>query len=280
MASTRHARSPALPASLTTPDGCVAGAEPAAHLGGPVGVLLLHGFTGSPWEIRPIADRLVEGGYSVATPLLAGHGTRLGALQQTTWRDWLASARDAIGWLESHVERVHLVGLSMGGLLAMLLSQQRNVRPTASLSLLAPAVALPRTTRLLLQAAHLLPWSFVLGKDDPGLPDGRHPPAYDGIPMRAAASFLELQELTLAGMRPTRLPALVMHGTRDLTVPFSAGREAIVTLLGSSIRFVPVDGGGHLLPRDHRGREVVDAVADHIASAEAALSDGRASTAR
>src|SRR4051812_28032023 len=68
------------------------GAESFFLPGGPTGVLLLHGFTSSPAEVRPLGDFLAAQGYTVYSPLLAGHGTAPEDLRGTTWRDWVASA--------------------------------------------------------------------------------------------------------------------------------------------------------------------------------------------
>ena len=85
---------------------------------GPVGVLLIHGFTASPTELRPVGTHLHEQGFTVSGARLAGHGTDLGDLRATRWGDWIESAQSALEQLTTLCERVYVVGLSMGGVIA------------------------------------------------------------------------------------------------------------------------------------------------------------------
>ncbi len=80
------------PACLSSNSRLIAGTEPMVVEGNRVGVLILHGFTGSPWEVRPIAERLARSGRTIALPVLAGHGTHVDDLDATSWNDWLDSA--------------------------------------------------------------------------------------------------------------------------------------------------------------------------------------------
>jgi len=102
-------------------------ADPLSVRGDSRGVVLLHGFTGTPFEVRPLADALAAQGCSVEAPLLAGHGTTSADLAMTSWRDWLATADAAVDRLKAGArsERVTIVGASMGGLLALRLARQR-----------------------------------------------------------------------------------------------------------------------------------------------------------
>lgn len=107
---------------------------------GGTAVLLLHGFTGTPWEVLPLAESLAERGYAVRVPRLPGHGTTPEAMAFVTWRDWEAHALAELDALAG-AEQVVVGGLSMGGLLAMRLALKRP-RRVAGLVLLAPAVKL------------------------------------------------------------------------------------------------------------------------------------------
>src|SRR6516165_12269673 len=76
--------------SPSPPGAPMPGTEPFEHDGGEVGVLLCHGFTGSPQSLRPWAEYLAERGLTVSLPLLPGHGTRWEDMQVTGWPDWYA----------------------------------------------------------------------------------------------------------------------------------------------------------------------------------------------
>ena len=93
--------------------------DPFALAGGPVTVILLHGFTGSPAEMRLLAYALNAQGYGVETPLLAGHGTRLDDLMKIEPHQWLEQIDALVQRLHDHGQRVVVAGLSLGSILAL-----------------------------------------------------------------------------------------------------------------------------------------------------------------
>ena len=90
------------------------GAEPYSHQGGPTGVLLCHGFTGSPGSLRPWAEYLAAEGLTVSLPRLPGHGTTWQEMNRTRWEDWYAEVDRAFGELQATSDDIFLMGLSMG----------------------------------------------------------------------------------------------------------------------------------------------------------------------
>src|SRR3954452_23036284 len=86
---------------------------------GRVGVLLSHGFTGSPASMRPWAEHLAAQGYAVSLPRLPGHGTTWQEMNRTTWADWYAEVERAFLALANQVDTVVVGGLSMGGALVL-----------------------------------------------------------------------------------------------------------------------------------------------------------------
>ncbi len=259
-----------LPQCLIAPASCPRGAEPLAHLGDREGMLVLHGFTGSPWEVRPIAEALAARGHTVAMPLLAGHGTSIYALDETTWRDWLASATAALHWLDAHCDRVHFVGLSMGSLLSLLLAQQRPPPRTGALVLCAPALTLRPLDRAFIEICARVGWPKWIGKDDPQLPGGARPPCYQALPLRAARQLLDLMGVVRATVRRREGDVLVLHGSADLTVPMAPAMAIARQILGPGAQLRSLPGAGHLLPRDACASEVIARtlafVGQHIAA--------------
>lgn len=104
--------------STDLPANLIPGAEPWSHDGGPVGALVLHGFTGNPGSMRALAERLAAAGFTVDLPLLPGHGTVVDDMIPTSWADWSAHAEARYEALAARCESVVVVGLSMGGALA------------------------------------------------------------------------------------------------------------------------------------------------------------------
>jgi carboxylesterase len=85
---------------------------------GPVGALLCHGVTATTAEVRPLARRLHEAGYTVAGPLLPGHGTRPEDLNRVSWQDWVGAAEEVYQKLSARCQRIFLGGESMGAVTA------------------------------------------------------------------------------------------------------------------------------------------------------------------
>lgn len=109
------------PSPSTSPGALLPGAEPFSATGpdGAPGVLVLHGFTGSPSSMRGIATAFAAAGYHVELPLLVGHGTTVDDMVPTRWADWVASVEAAWGRLAARAERIAVAGLSLGGSLAL-----------------------------------------------------------------------------------------------------------------------------------------------------------------
>jgi len=113
------------------------GAMPQFFQGSSKAVLLLHGFTGYPGDMKYLGQRLNDAGYTVSIPRLPGHGTNSSDFLQTRWHDWLRKAIDAYLELKNQYEHLYVAGLSMGGLLTLLLASQFKIEKIA---LAAPAI--------------------------------------------------------------------------------------------------------------------------------------------
>jgi carboxylesterase len=106
---------------MAAPD-VLAGAEPFYAEGGTTGVLVSHGYTGSPQSMRPLAEGLAAAGFTVALPRLRGHGTTPADMATSTARDWIADLEAASAWLQQRCDTLFMTGLSMGGTLTLLLA--------------------------------------------------------------------------------------------------------------------------------------------------------------
>ncbi|MFG6149142.1 alpha/beta hydrolase [Halobacillus sp. B23F22_1] len=95
------------------------GAQPIYFEGNEVGILVSHGFTGTTQSVRPLVEAYGKEGYSVACPRLKGHGTAPEEMKTTTAQDWMDSVEEAYAWLKERCSKIFVVGLSMGGTLAL-----------------------------------------------------------------------------------------------------------------------------------------------------------------
>lgn len=119
----------------------VVDAAPFSASNGACGVLLLHGYTGSPAALRPLAEAFADAGFAVELPLLPGHGTAAADLLPLGFSDWAAAARAAYLALAARCDRMVVVGLSMGGTLACWLAERHD--DLAGLVLVNPLVQPP-----------------------------------------------------------------------------------------------------------------------------------------
>ncbi|MFE6776152.1 alpha/beta hydrolase [Streptomyces sp. NPDC057702] len=192
------------------------GAEPFHHTGNDVGVLVCHGFTGSPQSVRPWADSLAARGYTVSLPLLPGHGTRWQDLAVTGWQDWYAEVDRELGRLTERCERVFVCGLSMGGTLALRLAA-RHGAAISGLVLVNPANRMRDTGSALLPVArHLV--SSVKGIVSDIAKPGRYELGYDRVPLQAAHSLRRFFRIVDAELAQVTQPLLVLHSPQDHVV--------------------------------------------------------------
>jgi carboxylesterase len=228
-------------ASATSRHPLQAGAEPFASDRGPVGVLVCHGFTGSPRTVRPWAEHLAEAGFTVRAPLLPGHGTAWQDLARTGWPDWYAAAERAFAELDANCEQIFLAGISMGGCLALRLAETKGRAPDSKIGgivLVNPSLA-PDTKLFLLAPVlkHVLPSLAGIAGDikQPGASEG----GYDRVPVKAASTLPGLWRTTAGELRDVRQPVLVFRSTIDHVVGPASMRVLTQALPDAEVRALP-----------------------------------------
>jgi len=232
------------------------GAEPYAHRGGPLGVLVLHGFTGSPQSVRPQAEAFAAAGYSVELPLWPGHGTALEDMIPTRWADWSGAAEAAYGAFAAECEAVALFGLSMGGTLACWLAERHpEIR---GLCLVNPMVDPPAESfRDVLRGMVAGGEQVMPGiGSDIALP-GIEELAYGGTPLGAVLSLFEGVDVVAAGLAEVRCPVLVLSSRDDHVVPSSSGDVLCAGVSGPAER-VWLEKSYHVATLDHDAPEITD----------------------
>ncbi len=196
--------------------------------GGPDAVLLLHGLTGSTFELVPVARALAAAGMRCLAPVMAGHGGPPRDLVGVPWAEWVGKARRDLARLEG-ARRTFVVGCSMGALVACALAHDQPAR-VDGLVLLAPALRFTVTGRLGAALGRVAPLGGWIapkraGSDvsDPGM--RRRNPCMDGMPLGAVAELEALQRHVDRQLPGIAAPALVVHGARDHTVAVSGARR-------------------------------------------------------
>ncbi|HET6393441.1 MAG TPA: alpha/beta fold hydrolase, partial [Blastococcus sp.] len=205
----------------TAPLDVMPGAEPFAFPGGDgpdgrTGVLLVHGFTGTPMSMRPWGEHLAAEGFAVRCPLLPGHGTRWQDCNGSTHDQWTTAVEQAFDALAAECDRVFVAGLSMGGTLATRLAE---VRPddVAGLVLVNPALLTQRLDAKLLPLIARVTGSWAPIASDikkPGITEL----AYPKLPTRAMMQLRQLWAATRADLGRVTTPVIVFHSVVDHVV--------------------------------------------------------------
>ncbi len=166
------------------------GAEPYSHDGGAAGALVLHGFTGNPQALRPVAEALAAAGFTVELPLLPGHGTHVEDMLETGWKDWSGAAAEAFAGLEKRCDELVVVGLSAGGAITCWLAEQHPaIRCIAVVNPMIdpPAQSFRDVIAGVLEAGETLAPGVGSDIAMPGVSEL----AYSGTPLRPALSLFE-----------------------------------------------------------------------------------------
>ena len=225
-------------------------------------VLLIHGFGGTPWEVRPVADALHAEGLACIAPVLPGHGVRPEVLSSTGWMDWTAAARShAEALCEAH-GRVVMLGMSLGGLLALQTAVELQHRGVIGVVTLGCALRLNTVATGVLTLAQLfgaqMPHVFIPkeGSDVRDPTARRRNPGYRVNPLRAAREILEGQRAVRRTVPELRVPLLALHGLRDSTAPLAASLELLERAGSPERSLVVLPRSGHLIAVDHDAAEV------------------------
>ncbi|RME83591.1 MAG: alpha/beta fold hydrolase [Caldilineae bacterium] len=219
--------------------------------GGPVGALLIHGFTGAATEMRMIGDYLHARGLTVYGPLLPGHGTSPEEMNRCRWQDWTKATEEAYTHLKRHCREVVVGGLSMGSLLTLYLAAEHPELP--GIVLYSPAVKVAQGWLLWLTplVKHLTPFLRKGGDTDLVDPEAEkrlwH---YDVQPLWAADELRKLIVRVRHRLPGITAPALIVHSTRDRAIAADSARYTYERLGSTRKNLVTLHGSGHCLTVD------------------------------
>lgn len=222
--------------------------------------LCLHGLTGTPYEVRPVAESLVARGIRARGPWMAGHAGGAEVLAKTPWQAWVEEARLELVALRAEHDRVFLVGVSMGGLVSLRLAQTEVIEALAVIG--TPLVLAPPIPQLLPLIQRFVSSRRKTGSDiqEPGA-RARHP-GLAAMPFSAVAELIALQSKVIPDLPLVRLPILIAHGRRDRTArPRDAAR--LFEEVGSTDKeLFYLERSGHVATVDYDGPALARAVAD------------------
>lgn len=231
--------------------------SPFFYKGDERGLLLIHGFTGSTAEMRPMGEYFRDLGMTVHGPLLAGHGTFPEEMVQTGWQDWWQSAVKGYDRLrEAGCRRIYVGGLSMGGLLSLRLAREFPVQGVISMA--APVRFRARSAHLAPVLHHFIPYVGRGIKKAPHIEEVIVP--YEKMPVKSLVELKKLMIDVRQGLRRISRPALIIQGEKDETI-FPSDAEIIYERIGSSIKEKKYyANSSHLLVVDHERLSIYEEV--------------------
>lgn len=262
--------SPASPHGRAGGPGADAGSEPQVDVApfdlpgrGRAAALCLHGLTGTPYEVRPLGVALSRAGIRALGPALPGHNATPAQLARARWGDWLDAARRDLRALRARHERVFVAGVSLGGLLGLLLASEE---PLDGLVVVGAPLRLPRRIAVLV---HLFaPFNPYAKKRDgsdiqePGA-RGRHP-SYPVMPLASVRELLRLQRRVRQRLARVRAPILIAHGAHDRTASPADARFLHAHVQSRERELLLLDASGHVVTVDFDGARLAQASAEFL----------------
>lgn len=235
-------------------------AEPFFFKGDEIGFLLIHGFTGTPKEMRLLGEDLHAHGHTVLGVRLAGHATRIEDMRRTTWQDWFVSVEDGYNMLRSCCDHVFSIGLSMGGALSML---------AAAVLPLDAAVAISAPFQLddwrlpFLRPLSVIKPYMAKGKSDMKDEEQNAQHAhYHAYPTRSIVQLDELLKTVRANAGSIDIPVLLIHSKADQGVPFKNLNRYDKHLMTKMKKKLILKKSGHVVTEDIEREVAFSAIRD------------------
>ena len=217
--------------------------------------LLLHGFSGTPFEVRPLGEALARRGYHAVGPRLAGHGSTVEVLGQSSAAAWYEGARAELLALAASGRPVHVVGLSMGAMLALRLASEHPGQ-VATLTLLAPAVRFTWPLRAVFEVFRIRSvaerWPSI-AKNAVGLADPEMAaiaPRMLAVPTAAASEVVATQRAGWKAASSVGVPSFVVYGALDRTVSDDGVLALVRRLRPPPVEVLKLVHSAHVLPLD------------------------------
>jgi carboxylesterase len=227
--------------------------------------LLIHGFTGTPYEIEPLARLLQEQGHEVVTPTLAGHGGDRQQMLRVTWRDWILSVEVVLQDLLAREETVHLVGFSMGGLIAAHLAARHGER-IRSLTMLSAPIYTINPKQLFKTIADAIQKSMRTGERQEDVT--RYLMKVRATPLRSLVHFRRLVRTVKGQLGDVDVPLLIIQGEQDDLVETSSAAYIYESVKTTEKQLHLFPKSRHLICHDCEADEVIRLVASFIRERE------------
>jgi carboxylesterase len=227
-----------------------------------VGVLLVHGYTGSPASMKPWAQSLADHGYAVEVPLLPGHGTRWQDLNKVAWTDWYAEAEAAFDRLRSSCDAVVVAGMSMGGAVALRLAEKRE-NEVVGIVLVNPFVASMRTELHLLPVIkHVIP--SLRGVVNDIKKPGQDEHGYHRLPLKGLAEVTSMWKDVVPDLDLVTQPLLYFRSNDDHVIDVSSAPTILHGVTSTDVEERTLENSYHVATLDNDAERIFAESAEFI----------------
>ena len=238
-------------------------AAPEKTGGRAIGVLLVHGFTGSPAAMKPWGQSLADQGYAVEVPLLPGHGTRWQDLNAVSWTDWYDEAEAAFERLRESCEAVVVAGLSMGGSVVLRLAEERGDE-VAGIVLVNAFVSSTRKELVALPVLkHAVP--SLRGVVNDIKRPGQDEHGYQRLPLKGLAAVTEMWKVVVPDLKRVTQPLLYFRSAADHVIDPSSSPTVLRGVASADVEERILDNSYHVATLDHDAERIFTESAEFVA---------------
>lgn len=229
----------------------IPGAESFFMKGNEIGILISHGFAGTPQSVRAIGEGFAQLGFTVLAPRLKGHGTHYNDLEDCTKEDWFRSLEEGYDELQAYCSTIFVLGQSMGGTLALQLA--KKYEEIAGLILINSALTIPSFDIYRNQTAP----RFIAEEKPDIKAENVYEITYDDTPLKAIHQLQQLMEETVTVLTDIKQPIIAMKSMVDHVVP-PTNTEYIVNKVRSNTKqLITLENSYHVASMDNDQENII-----------------------
>ena len=238
-------------------------AQPDRTGGRAVGVLLVHGFTGSPASMKPWAQALAEQGYAVEVPLLPGHGTRWQDLNRVSWTQWYDEAAAAFDRLRESCDAVVVGGLSMGGSVVLRIAEERGDQVAGIVLVNAFVSSTRKELKALPVLKHVVPSLRGVVNDIKKPDQDEH--GYPRLPLKGLSAVTEMWGTVVPDLKRVTQPLLYFRSSDDHVIDPSSSPTVLRGVASVDVEERLLDNSYHVATLDHDAERIFAESAEFVA---------------
>jgi carboxylesterase len=235
----------------------IVGAEDFFLAGNSIGIVLCHGFNGTPQSVKDVGEELANNGYTVYAPRLTGHGTTIFDMEKATYHDWIADIQQAYHLVKETCERVFIIGQSMGGALALHTATEVDCDGVLTIN---AALSVPE-------------YESLQNKSEPrfmkeGKPDIKNTEAieitYDQVPLNAISQLLDVMNIAKQQLQQVKCPAMIFVSPEDHVVPAHCSYDIFDCISSTQKELVPLQQSYHVATLDYDQDIIIQHIVEFI----------------